>query len=597
VAYREGHQAQDRSRRAWQLTALLVLAAFILACRLFQLQVLGVREYTLQSQRNRIRVERFAAPRGLILDHRGAVLADSRPSYTVRAEPRRLLSDERELEALAKLLAIPREDVVSRLRKGSAHIPVVVVRDASFVQVSRVAEREEDLPGVSLDVATVRWYPNGVTAGHVLGHVGEISEHEVESLKDRGYRAGDFLGRTGLEKAYESELRGQDGERWLEVDAIGRVVGRFAADETVPAKPGRTLHLYLDLGLQAIADSCLAGRRGSVCMVDVRTGGVRVLESAPAFDSNLFAPGIRSADWRRLNEDPERPLLFRAVQATYAPGSTFKMVTFAAALDERIVGFHQRLPVGCYGGYRFGNRYFRCWEEKGHGSLALEDALVFSCDTYFYQIGERVNVDAIANRAKAAGFGRKTGIDLPQELTGNVPDSAWLNKRWGERGWTQGTVLNHAIGQGEYLVTPLQMADYAAMLARGGISIAPRLVEAVEDEEGTMVVFPPDTTGTWPVQPETIARIREAMHQVVERGTGAVCRIPEYMPAGKTGTAENPHGQAHSWFMGFAPFDQPEVAFAVIVEAGGHGSDVAAPIAKRLLLEIVARRTPPKEAG
>ena len=183
------------------------------------------------------------------------------------------------------------------------------------------------------------------------------------------------------------------------------------------------------------------------------------------------------------------------------------------------------------------------------------------------------------------------GIDLPQELAGNVPDKAWMDRRWGERGWTQGSLLNHAIGQGEYLATPLQMADYAAMLARGGTLIAPRLVEAVEEDNGTMVVFPPDTTGTWAVQPETMARIREAMHQVVLRGTGGVCRIPEFMPAGKTGTAENPHGKPHSWFMGFAPFDNPEVAFSVVVEAGGHGSDVAAPIAKRLLLEILARRT------
>jgi penicillin-binding protein 2 len=219
---------------------------------------------------------------------------------------------------------------------------------------------------------------------------------------------------------------------------------------------------------------------------------------------------------------------------------------------------------------------------------------VHSCDTYFYQIGERVPADALASRAKSAGFGRKTGVDLPQELVGNVPDSAWLNRRWGERGWTQGTVLNHSIGQGEYLVTPLQMAAYAAMLARSGTEMTPHLVDSIEEPDGTERPIPPAVTGAWAVQPETIARIREAMHQVVVRGTGATCRIPEMMVAGKTGTAENPHGQAHSWFMGYAPFDAPEVAFAVIVEAGGHGSEVAAPIAKRLLLELVARRAAPK---
>jgi penicillin-binding protein 2 len=447
---------------------------------------------------------------------------------------------------------------------------------------------------VSLDVSTVRWYPNGSVASHLLGYVGEISGKEVETLEADGYRAGDFLGRTGLEKMYEQALRGVDGERWLEVDAIGRVVGRFEGEPMVPARPGRTVRLHVDLELQAIADSCLAGRRGAVCVLDVATNGVRVLASAPAFDPNHFAAGIRSVEWQELNTNPDRPLLCRPVQATYAPGSTFKMITCAAGLDEGVVGFTQRLPASCIGGYRFGNRFFRCWEEKGHGSLAMEDALVHSCDTYFYQVGERLHVDELANRAKSAGLGAKTGIDLPQELSGNVPDAAWLDRRWGKRGWTQGTLLNHSIGQGEYLMTPLQMANYAAMLARGGTLMVPHLVDSLEEPDGTERPVPPAVLGRWAVQAETLARVREAMHQVVVRGTGATCRVPDMMPAGKTGTAENPHGEAHSWFMGYAPYDAPEIAFAVIVEAGGHGSEVAAPIVRRLIQELVARRTPPE---
>jgi penicillin-binding protein 2 len=423
--------------------------------------------------------------------------------------------------------------------------------------------------------------------------VGEISPHEVESMADQGYKSGDFLGRLGLERAYEKDLRGVDGERWLEVDAMGRVVGRFAPEQTVTPKPGKTLHLYEDLGLQAIADSCLVGRRGAVVMLDVRTGGVLVLASAPSFDPNLFAAGINAAEWRTLNTDPDRPLLFRAVQATYAPGSTFKMVGFIAALEEHVIGFTQHMPAACYGGYRFGNRFYHCWDEKGHGSLALEDALVKSCDTYFYQVGERLSVDALATRARAAGLGSKTGVDLPQELSGLVPDSEWLNRRWGVKGWTQGTVLNHAIGQGEYLVTPIQLARYAAMFALRGKLIVPRIVESIEEPDGSRRENHLMVSGVWNVPPETMERVREAMHQVVERGTAAVCKIPTYMPAGKTGTAENPHGKAHSWFVGYAPYDDPEVAFSVIVEAGGHGSDVAAPIAKRLLLELAARRAPP----
>ncbi len=595
MANREAYHQQARSRRAWFLAALVGLAALIHAGRLFQLQVLGVREYTLQSERNRVRVERFAAPRGSIVDRYGAVLADSRPSYTVRAVPRRILRDEARLALLSRLLEIPEDEIRERLRKGaSAHSPTPVCRDASFVQVSRVAEHEDDLPGVSLEPSTVRWYPNGETACHLLGHVGEISQKEVEDLAEQGYRAGDFLGRTGIEKQYEDVLRGVDGERWLEVDAVGRVVGEFAAERNVPATPGRTLRLWVDLPLQAIADSCLAGRRGSVCMLDVASGGVLVMDSAPGFDPNAFSAGIRSAEWRRLNEDPERPLLFRAVQSAYAPGSTFKMVTFAVTLEQHVAGFTQRLPASCIGRYRFGTRSWRCWDPKGHGSLALEDALVKSCDVYFYQIGERVPVDTLAHAAMAAGLGRKTGVDLPQEVPGLVPTAEWMDRRWGKRGWTQGAMLNHAIGQGEYLTTPLQLARYAATLARGGSIPVPTIVQAIEGDDGVLREVPARTDGTWDISPETMARIREAMHQVVERGTARICRIEGYMPAGKTGTAENPHGEAHSWFMGYAPYDAPEVAFAVMVEAGGHGSDVAAPIAKRLLEEIAARRAPPE---
>lgn len=593
MAYREGWHQQARSARAWQLAALVAAGALVLAGRLMQLQVFGVHEYALQSQRNRIRVERFTAPRGLIVDRAGEILADSRPSYTVLAVPRLLARNEARLTLLADLLDMTPDEIRERLRKGPAHLPTALRRDASFVQVSRVAEREEELPGVTIEFASVRSYPRGAVVGHLLGHVGEISETEIPTLRERGYRPGDFLGRTGLEKQYETSLRGVDGERWLEVDALGRVVGRFAGRETVPATPGRTLHLHLDFRLQAIADSCLAGRRGAICMLDVETGGVLVLASAPSFDPNLFAVGIRGADWRRLNEDPDRPLLFRATQATYAPGSTFKMVVFAVTLEDRVAGFTQRLPASCRGGYRFGNRFFRCWEERGHGSLGLEDALVHSCDTYFYQIGERVSVNAIAEQARAAGFGSATGIDLPQELTGLVPDSTWMDRRWGKRGWTQGSVLNHAIGQGEYLCTPLQMVRYAATIARAGSEPVPRLVRAIEAADGTIEELPPATAGRWEIAPETMDRIREAMHQVVLRGTGGASRVPDCMPAAKTGTAENPHGKPHAWFMGYAPWDDPEVAFSVIVEGAGHGGDVAAPIARRLLREIAARRPPP----
>jgi penicillin-binding protein 2 len=377
---------------------------------------------------------------------------------------------------------------------------------------------------------------------------------------------------------------------------MGRVIGEFVGRDAVAPVPGANLRLWLDAGLQAAAESLLVGRRGAACVLDARTGGVLALASAPSFDPNLFSAGISGRDWERLNGDPQLPLLNRAVQATYAPGSTFKMISFALTLENRIAGLRQRLDTPCFGSYRFGNRTFRCWEPAGHGVLDLEGALIHSCDVYFYQIAERTTADDLAAWARELGLGEKTGIDLPQELAGNVPDSAWLDERYGQRKWTQGTLLNLIIGQGEYLVTPLQMARHAAALGNGGYLLSPRLVRTIE-REGE----PPEeiaaTVREWELPKRTLEHIRRAMELVVtdDEGTGRVARVQGYMPAAKTGTSENPHGNPHSWFIGYAPASDPEVAFAVCVEGGGHGSDVAAPIARKLL-ERIRGPLPPAES-
>lgn len=556
----------------------------MLLARLFYLQILQTQKYSLQSEKNHIRREFVTAQRGLIVDRDGKILADSRPSFSVVAVPREVLASQQCLLLLAEILDSTPEQIEEKLNTGSRHLPRALWRDADFKQISRIAEHEEDLPGVSLEVNNVRTYPNGSVGGHVLGHVGEVSEKELDTLKDSDFKSGDFLGRLGIERTYDTELRGKDGERYLEVDAVGRIVGTYRGREPVPPITGKTLRLHLDLHVQALAESCLVGRRGAVCMMDVTNGGILVFASAPSLDPNLFSTGIRSADWKALNENPDRPLLNRCVQATYAPGSTYKMITFALALEKKIVGLHGHMRVGCYGGYRFGNRFFGCWEERGHGVLDLEGALVHSCDTFFYQVGERVSVNDFAAISRAAGLGQKTGVDLPQEVTGNVPTSEWLDKRYGKNGWGPGALLNFSIGQGEYLVTPLQMARYVTAIASDGKLFAPRLVRAVEAVDGTVTETGPIVESIWAEDPADFAAMRQAMRLVVEAGTARGVNFPEYPAAGKTGTAENPHGKPHSWFVGYAPFQKPEVAFTVIVEGGGHGSDVAVPITKRLLM-------------
>lgn len=599
MAIADTFQQEKRSRRAWRLSALIAVGSFVIAGRLFELQVLGGQDYQLQSERNRIRHEYVSAPRGLILDRHGVVLADSRPSYTVLGVPRLVLDNARCLSLLAELMEYPEEKIAERLRSGPRHLPRVVKHDVGFAQVSRIAERGEDLPGVSLEVTNVRHYPQGSLAAHLLGHVGEISEEEVAVLRATGYRAGDFLGRTGLEKVYESDLRGQDGERFLEVDAVGRVVGTFQGRDPVPPVTGHTLRLHLDARIQALAESLLVGRRGAVCFLDVPTGGVLALASAPTFDSNLFATGIATADWERLNTDPDIPLLNRTVQAVYAPGSTFKVVSFALTLDDRIAGYRSLLATACYGGYQFGNRYFRCWEELGHGYLDLEGGLIESCDVYFYQIAEKITADQLARYAHTAGLGEPTGIDLPQELVGNVPTAEWLDRKYGKGKWSKGTLLNLIIGQGEYLVTPLQMARVVNGIARDGELVAPRLAASVESADGKPLRFPPVVQRQWEVSERTTARVREGMRLVVadSSGTGRGCRVPGWAPAGKTGTAENPHGEPHSWFVGYAPAKDPQVSFSIVVEAGGHGSDVAVPMARTILRALAPVPEPDPESA
>ena len=312
------------------------------------------------------------------------------------------------------------------------------------------------------------------------------------------------------------------------------------------------------------------------------------MASGPTFDPNLFSTSISTTDWERLNGDSNRPMLNRAVQATYAPGSTFKMISMALTLDQRRAGFRQILEKPCKGGYQFGNRWFGCWDHEGHGRMHVEDALIHSCDVYFYQIAEELDVDALARVSRECGLGEKTGIDLPQELAGLVPTRAWFDERYGPRGWTQGNLLNLIIGQGEYLTTPLQMARHVAAIANGGKLLEPRLVREIDRGEGRKDAVATHVAKEFVMSPRTFRRVQTGMKLVVtdEEGTGRVSRVEGYMPAAKTGTSENAHGAPHSWFVGYAPAENPEVAFAVIVEGAGHGSEVAAPIARKLLESI-----------
>jgi penicillin-binding protein 2 len=430
-------------------------------------------------------------------------------------------------------------------------------------------------------------------AAHLLGYVGEISQQELGARQ--GYRMGDLIGKGGAERYWENYLRGIDGGQQVEVDAVGR---KLRVLSEVEETPGNTLVLTVDRDLQLAAERALEDREGAIVALDTRTGDVLAMVSRPAFDPNIFARGIRAAEWRGLLENRKRPLNSKAVQGTYPPGSTFKMVMAAAALEEGVI--NPFTTIFCGGGIFFGNRTFRCWRQGGHGNMNVHEALVRSCDVFFYQVGQRLGVDAIAEYAHRFGLGAPTGITLEHESGGIIPSSAWKRQRFGEP-WYAGETLSVAIGQGYVTVTPLQMANVMAAIANGGTTYRPQFVKRIESPDGAVVLEQaPVVEHELNFKKSTLLQIRQALSDVVNtsRGTGTKARLATVEVGGKTGTSQvgklgaertKQGGMArerkdHAWFVAFAPVGNPEIAVAVLAEhAGEHGGTAAAPIARSVL--------------
>ncbi len=593
----------ERNQRTWAMIAVLVVLFLALIVRLFQLQIVEGESLLSQSEANRLREDPVQAPRGLLLDREGRPLVQNRPSRNMVIDPAVVRGREK---SLVKLLlqfedsdgsALFDSSFLVRLFRQARHTPSqrpVLLEDASPSEIALFAENQYRLPGILQEVAMRREYPHGALAGHLLGYIGEIPEDRLDSLKLQDYRMGDLIGQMGLEQQYESDLRGKDGIRWIEVDAKGRIVG---TPQDMPNKdpiPGRHVRTTIDLDLQKIAEFVLPDSlKGSVVALDPRSGEILAMCSSPRIDPNIFAlPGRRRArEWAKLALDSRRPLNNRAIQGTYEPGSTFKIVSSLAGLVSGSVSAQHHFPVACRGGYHFGARYQRCWQEKQpfHGSLELNGALTQSCDVYYYQLGLQVDMPWINKTAASLGLGSRTGIDLPNEKSGLLVDSAIherRNKRLGWK-WARGLILNLAIGQGE-LVTPLQLATMVGGVADGHNVMRPHLMQAIlEPSDGKMVrTYSLDTLSHLKWSEETIHTIHDAMDSVINgrRGTGRAARLKGIRVGGKTGSAENPHGEkTHALFVAAAPLDAPEIAIGVIVENAGHGGSVAGPIAGALL--------------
>lgn len=585
----------DPRRRT--LSLILVGAMALLMIRLFVLQVVRHDYYTKLSFSNQLQRERIIAPRGIIRARDGSKLVVNMPIYQISVLPNRA-AKRRELLSLAcrwlKLdPAKVQGDLDAWMKRYADGREMVVVQAADKEQISVLRENRELLSFFRLAMEQRRFYPEGLLAAHVFGYVGEATDDEV--AKSEEIEQGDVLGRTGLEREYEKYLRGKDGIRIIGISVQGTEVGEVSnlmnEDEIErlggarSPVPGDEIHLTIDLNVQRAAEAAFQWERGALVAMDPRNGEILAAVSRPTYDPNMFIEGVSDELWKQLFEDPAQAMFNRIVQAQYPPGSVFKLVTAYEALTSGKIGEHAYQHT-CAGGLRFGNRYFKCWQAKGHGSLQIEDAIIQSCDVFFYQLGEKLSVDEFAAAGRLFGLGKKSGVDLPSEAAGVIPDKAYLDRRFGKRGWSRGLLLNFSIGQGEILATPLQLCALAARFANGGKRIQPHVVGQIVDSEGRVVfkanADAPPISG---IDQRALGLVRDAMRGVVEneRGTGRASALPGIAVAGKTGTAQNPLGNDHALFVAYAPADDPAICVAIVMENAGHGGSMAAPVARQVL--------------
>jgi penicillin-binding protein 2 len=558
------------------MRALLVVLFAGIFLRLVQLQVVeGARNRKLADE-NRIRVIRRPAARGNILDRKGRVLAGSGLAFSVCVVPEELgvAGSEEPVAVLAGLLGLQEREVREKLAgyRASGGEPVVIWREASPEVVARLEEEAVYLSGVSTIAFAVRHYPYGSLAAHSIGYVREVSPEDLAGNAD--YRLGDLIGKAGVEKVADDILRGIDGGDQIEVDARGKRVRTLG---TVAPRPGQDVRLTLDLEVQLAAEEALGDRTGAVVAMDPESGEILALVSHPGYDPNLFAGPVTPVQWKRLT-GPGRPQHNRAISSSYPPGSVFKPVTAAAALEAGVCDEQSRFY--CSGVYRLGRWKLRCWRLGGHGAIDFIEGFAQSCNVMFAGLGRRVGSEKLHQMATRFGLGRKSGIDLPQEVNGLVPSASW-KKRERHQPWYPGDTCQMAIGQGDCLTTPLQVAREFAVLANGGYLVRPHVIARVGKKRAESDRAERRSLG---LRPETIAALRAGAESVLAAG-GTAHRIAsdKYRIAGKTGTAQNPGGASHAWFAGYAPAEEPRLVVAVVVEHGEHGSTVAAPIARHVL--------------
>ena len=574
----------SRDKLAFYLVGLIAL---ILTLRLFYLQVISFSYYRQVSEENRVRLVSIPAPRGLIWDCNGKRMVTNRTSYSLLLLPYKTQDMNFLVKKISLLLNLDENFLKEKIKAGwvNRYTPIKLMKDVDFKTICILEEQNEELPGVSYQPEKVRSYPSPYWAGHLFGYVGEVSQKEMEDSKDKGLNLGSNIGKEGLEKEYDELLRGEDGMNFLEVSAGGKILGPLKDKRPLPYTVGSDLVLTIDSDLQVEAESALSQfNAGAVVALDPQNGEVLTLVSKPGFDPNQFCSFLDENTWEGLVNDPSHPLINRAIQGAYPPGSTYKLLTAGAALESKIVDRNTTFSP-CHGGFLFGNRVFKCWQPKGHGRLDLIQAIAQSCDVYFYQLSLKLGLDRWSDYARQCGLDKKYKIDLPDEIAGMIPNRTYYEKKFGQGEWIKNLVINLGIGQGEVLTTPLGLAVFYSALVNGGTVYQPHLLKEIRSVEGMSTPKGKTVLSHLPFSNSTLEILKEGLVEAVNSpyGTGGLARIPDIVVGGKTGTAQNPHGREHAWFVGFAPADHPQIVVVVLIEQAGHGGTYAAPIARRII--------------
>lgn len=571
---------EDVKQRLNWLLIFMIICFSILVISLWYLQMIKGEEFRERAVENCIRSLVEDAPRGRIYDREEKLLVTNRPAVVVSIIPAEVDDLEKLSERLSRIIGISPEKISQTVKnyRENPFKPVKILDDCNTKKIIEIEERKDELKGVVLEVKPRRDYLYHDFAAHSLGYVGEIDKEELQQFGNPKFQGGDIIGKAGLEKYYDDILRGEKGGKEVEVNALGQEIATLLHQKPIP---GEDLVLTIDRDLQLYGENLLYDKKGSIVVSDPNSGEILALVNRPSFSPNIFANGISSSDWQRLSSDADYPLSNRSVQGLYSPGSIFKVVTAAAALEEGVTDRERK--IYCSGSFELANQVFVCWKETGHGSLSMVDAIAHSCNVYFYTLGKDLGIERFNKYMRKFGLGAKTGIDLPAEAMGTIPSAQWKEREVKEI-WFPGDTINLSIGQGYLLLTPLQVHNVITTIAVEGEIYKLHLVKKIISADGnTVKEITPEIYKKVDFTSDTFKIIKEGLRQTILKGTGWRANIKEFAVAGKTGTAQNPQGETHAWFIGFAPYENPEVCITVFLENGGEGGEAAAPIARAML--------------